>query len=456
MKWFFVFLFLFNLTVMAQEKFIEAEGKFWANDEDNPVFVKNQLLHQGFVEALTIELKNIGLDAQLFWQKFDQSFETSFRPQEEELAKKHGMNVKGKVEITEDKKKAYNDELRKLKLEKKRNFGSLAKLIRSFAIKKMSRSPQYPQSRFISLEAKVDRAALNRLYYKYTSEKQNRTFDHMYIYVDYQVKNLTWTDLGVENKSKLVDVVNESWAKWLEQNKPENVQKVVMLNDSSVKDLDQYLAIAADELSVRKDSNYSQSLALLCYVEMDGSAQKMANSDMNIKYKLATVLYDLSTNSVVSRSDFAISEKSYPIDVKNQMSNLVVNYLYRIPLDDFTKIIGKIRESSLQYNLQKITVRGAGNISDIIGFQKYLADQSIKLRLKSQLFAMNQDKTDLVVFYQGDDTILSSHLTDLKQKSKNDGFEFEFLNQSSPFDIKLMPRLKRANNDEPAKENEDS
>jgi len=110
---------------------------------------------------------------------------------------------------------------------------------------------------------------------------------------------------------------------------------------------------------------------------------------------------------VVSKSDFAISDKTYPLDAKNQMSDLVVNYLYRIPLDDFTRIIGKIRESSLHYNLQKITVRGAGNISDILSFQKYLADQSIKLRLKSQLFAMNQDKTDLVVFYQGDDTILA-------------------------------------------------
>jgi hypothetical protein len=456
MKWIFCLLFLFNFSLNAQDKFIEAEGKFWANDDDNPVFIKNQLLHQGFIEVLSIELKNIGLDAQLFWQKFDQSFETSFRSQEEELAKKHGMNVKGKIEISEEKKKAYNEELRKIKLENKRNFGALEKLIRSFAVKKMTRSPQYPQSRFISIEAKVDRAALNRLYYKYTSDKQNRAFDNLYIFVDYQIKNLTWTDLGVDNKNNLVDVVNESWTKWLEQNKPENVQKLIMLNDSSIKDLDQYLAIPADELSMRKDTNYSKSLAFLCYVEMDGGGKRVASNDLNIKYKFAIVLYDLSTNSVVARSDFVTSEKSYPQEMKNQMSNLVVNYLYRIPLDDFTQIIGKIRESSIQYNLKKLTIAGTSNILDIIDFQKYLADQSVKLRLKSQLFSLNKDKTDLVVFYQGDDTILSSHLTDLKQKSKNDGFEFVFINQSSPFDIKLMPRLKRSSKNESDKEREDS
>jgi hypothetical protein len=119
-------------------------------------------------------------------------------------------------------------------------------------------------------------------------------------------------------------------------------------------------------------------------------------------------------------------------------------------------IIGKIRESSIQYNLKKLTIAGTSNILDIIDFQKYLADQSVKLRLKSQLFSLNKDKTDLVVFYQGDDTILSSHLTDLKQKSKNDGFEFVFIKQSSPFDIKLMPRLKRSSKNESDKEREDS
>jgi hypothetical protein len=173
--------------------------------------------------------------------------------------------------------------------------------------------------------------------------------------------------------------------------------------------------------------------------------------DLVIKYKLAIVLYDLSTNSVVSKSDFTISEKSYPQDVKNQMSNLVVNFLYRIPLDDFSKLMSRIRDSSLQHNLQKLSISGHGNVSDVLAFQKYLSDQSIKLRLKSQIFSINQDKTELVVFYQGNDTILAGHLTDLKEKSKNDGFEFKFLNNSGPFDIKLMPRLKRANNELPNK-----
>ena len=143
---------LWSSLALAND-YIEGEGRFYAGDDDSLAFVKSQLISNAFQDVISKELASMGLDANLFWNKWNARFDSYFTPVQEQLREKYKLDEQGNGAQKNDYQKA----LRVKKLELQARYGDLARVVSSYSIKRMTRSTQVPNSRYMSLQAKVDR-----------------------------------------------------------------------------------------------------------------------------------------------------------------------------------------------------------------------------------------------------------------------------------------------------------
>lgn len=432
-------LMTFSFHLVAADRYINAEGRFWAKDDDNLVFVKNQLLYNAFVEVISKELKAANLDAESFWQKYDQKFNESFKSTEEKLAKKYGLTGdEANQDISQPKKEEYLQELRRVKLEKKRNYGSIQKLIRSFAIKKMSRSPQYPQSRFISIEAKVDKVSLNKVYYRFMREKQNVSFESMYLYFDYNLKDASWSDLGVDSKATFVNVVNDSWEKWFQDNRPSNVKDVYLLSEAESKELDRHFSIAKDLLGAQVNSKFRDSIALIVRINISKKSGRADLKTTVFGYDIGLALYDLSTNTILDKADINGGEKTYGAEVSSDLSNLIANYLYRVPLSEFGQLAKKVADVQPPSQIRKISLSSFKNMEQVFRFGDFLEENGVKLRLKTELGEFSANESTLIVYFNGDETNLINYINSIKSQLNNTDMSFDIPDANNPLGLSFV------------------
>ena len=65
MKWILPLLLMMSFANAAD--FIRGEGRFVSEPSDGHEFVKSQLLYEGFSDILSKEMRNLGLNKDLFW-----------------------------------------------------------------------------------------------------------------------------------------------------------------------------------------------------------------------------------------------------------------------------------------------------------------------------------------------------------------------------------------------------
>ena len=406
-------------------------------EDDSLVFIKNQLLYTAFVNIISKELESMGVNAEEFWQKYNTKFEKeSFESTQEKLKKKYKIDGKP----TAAQKTAYSKSLRSLKLKKKERFMKLGSVIRSFAIKKMSASAVNPQSRFMSVEAKVNRVALNKLFYRIIREKQTASYEKLYMMFEYELRQTNWSDIGVEGESSFTDEVNKFWLKWFRANKPQNVGEIVLLNDNNIVEVKEHLKLGDEDIHLHANSTLKNSLLLINKIIINKEKIESNFNEFNFNYSGGLVLIDLATNRPILDRDIPARVKHYFDVPKEKLSSAIANYVYRLPLDSFSSIKKKVTGSQMAKMSKKIELTGFESISQVMAFKKYIQDYGAKLRIGTQLSSFNREKSEVVVFYQGDDTILMNFLTELKSKSKNSEVHFDFIDPAQPFQIKFVKR----------------
>jgi hypothetical protein len=437
-KFLSMILLLTSLSAVSAEKYVYGEGRFWAEDGDSLVFVKNQLLYTAFINVISKELETMGLDPEIFWQKYNDKFEVTFKGTQEKLIAKYKIEKKP----TEAQKNKYKKSLRSLKLKKKRKFMSLGSIIRSFAIKKMSRSAVNHQSRFLSLEAKVNRISLNKLFYKMMREKQNSNYTNLYVIFEYELRDTNWSDIGVDGESIFTEEVNSHWVKWFDANKPDNIEKVIFLNKDAQSEVKEHLRLGEADIVLHGNTILKSSLLLTNKIVLRKENIESNFKEFKFHYSGGQVLIDLATNRAVLENDISHRYKSYFDVAEDKLSSAIANYVYRLPLDNFSQVRRKIQKMLVPKMSKKIFLSGFRSIGQVMKFKKYLQDFGAKLRIRTRLSSFGREKSEVVVFYQGDDTILMNFLVELKKKSKTSEVEFDFIDPAQPFQIKFVKKEK--------------
>ncbi|MEX1099906.1 MAG: hypothetical protein WEB87_05740, partial [Bacteriovoracaceae bacterium] len=407
------------------------EGSFYATDDDSLSFVKEQLKHNGFVDVIAKELENMGLNKELFWQKYEKEFSAAFNRIDEALRRKYQMDDGP----SNEQKEEYKRVSRHKKLQMRRNFGRLNRVIQSYSIKKISRSAQNPKSRFIKMDAKVDRNLLGKIYYQFVRGKRSTDYGTLYIHVDYDLNNLSFAELGVKNEKDFTGVVNNHWLKWFSENKTKNISNIEILGDDKLKRLQDYFKLPYEKMVQEIPELFVNSLYLRIEINVKNVRKGKEFNQFVFAYDGGMFLQDLQNGQILSSFEFEKQVKSYPLVEKENISSLVANYVYRMPFGHFSRLNKVIKGIPPMTNIQRVALYDYHNINEVYGLMDLLENQGIQYSLRPRLESLGNGRAELVVFFDGKLSELKAMIKGV-DAAKSD-LSFDFIDTDSVIGIKF-------------------
>lgn len=429
LRYIIALLFMSQLTLAANS--VQGQGSFYATNDDSLSFVNEQLKHEGFVDIISKEFTAMGLNTDLFWQKYEQDFKVAFDRVDSALK----QQFKIEENPDRDQKESYERISRHKKLKMRRSFGRLNRVIKSYSIKKISRSAQNPKSRFIRLEAKVDRNLLGKIYYQFVRGKKSTEYGTLYIHVDYNLKNLTFAELGVGNEKDFTDVVNNYWLKWFSQNKPKNIANVEILETTKLKRLQEYFKLPYEKMMQEIPELFVNSLYLRIEINLEKIKKDVKFNQYVFAYEGGMFLQDLQNAQVLTSYQFDRQIKSYPLVEEKNISSLVANYVYRMPFGHFSKLNGVIKGIPPMTGIQRLALYDYNNIGEVYELMKIMENNGIKYSLKPRLESIGNGRAEVVVFYDGALDQLKSMLKSMQAAKSS--LSFDFIDTDSVIGIKF-------------------
>lgn len=453
-KW--IFLLLCCLSVQsfsaANSGHIDGEGRFYSLEDDSLAFVKRVLLYNAFKDVIGKELKNIGLDDALFWQKYDERFDEYFLPIADKLKADYG--IKDGEDVPAKKRDEFEKALREKKLSLKSRFGRINQVVSSYSIKKMSRATQSAQSRYMNISAKVDRQELSDLYFSYTRSDDFKSYKNVFITVDYKLEDMSWLDLGVEVERDFTSVISEHWRNIL-TTQLGGVATNIVISDSSMREkLDNYLKIPSeatiafnkDKRSIQENStmgilNMDDELKQSLWLKVRVGIKKLGDSALTKKRSFSFdgdfIMQDLTTKKIVSFYDFIPEKASFSFENAHELSSNSASLVYRLPMNEFKDLKKKL--SALGGNRKKIKLelKGFRSIAEVDNFSKYLETKGVTLGVETKLISLGKESSILQVEFRGENDPMVSLLKALNKADLNDSRTMMLEDEMNPFTIVL-------------------
>lgn len=436
-KFLTVFVALATFPLVAQ---VVGEGRFYAGDDDSLTFVKNQLHYQAVRDVISKEMKSMGLDEKVFWENYESRFETSFAAAAKEVHDKYAVNG----EIPANKKSDYNKELRAKRLTYLARFGRLQGLVSSYSVKRMTRSPQAPQSRYYQIEAKLDRRQVNDLYLKFTSNDIDRQYQTLYVTTQFRLKNMSWGDAGVEIASSFTDVVKSHWRKWLEAKFSGVVQEIVFTDDSLERQLRDFLLLPRDiefNKSIEEGSSSHARFASGLWLKIGIDLEKIMDDTLLEKREIAVdgdqLLLELKTNQSISQADLPKETKLFYIDNINQYTSALASMVYSKPLPYFENSKRAMGDISIAQQDFRVNISSLNSIQELMEVGTFLNSKGVIHQVQSQIVGFDGKKGTLSLTFRGGREKLSEFLKSLTGQNVSSGKILQ-VNPERPTDIVLM------------------
>jgi hypothetical protein len=427
----FLVLLVLSFNIFASEN-IKGEGKFYSSDEDSLSFIKEELTFLGFIDVISKRLEENGLNKELFWQKYEEKFAKRFEIIEESYRKKYNIDEKP----TAQEKENFTKTLRKRKLLEKRKFGNLQRVIQSYSIEKTSRSAQNPQIRYIKLQAKVNDQVLNKIYYEFVQGKKTGDYGTLYVHVEFNLKNATYTDLGISSEKDFVNAVSNAWLRSFEKNKPSNIQAIEILEGSRLKALNEYLKLPYERMIQEIPDDFKNSLYLKVDIDIEKLNYEKAVEKYVFKYDGGLFLQDLQNLQILSSDHFKTKQKEFTLSVtSSSLGTLLATDITYIPQAAFSDIQSKIKNIPPMTTIQRIALYDFKNIASVYDLIESIKAQGIKYSLKAKLESIGKERAEIIVFYDGVEANLKEILSGIKP-AKN-GQTYDVIDSDTVLGIKF-------------------
>lgn len=451
---------------------VEGRGRFQATDEDSVTFVRNQLIARAVRDALDKELKAMGLEADGFWQRFDQRFEAAFNAVHEELKKKYKI---GEEEVNARQRQAYETELRQRRLNMEANFGNLARALDSYSIKNQSRSTQGGATRYMTIEARVNRRTLNGLYSDFMREGKARYFYGLLMTLDLDLKDADWSDVGVSLSRDLTSVLETHWASSLRSRLPRQVGEIYPVGPNLRQQLDDFLkmpreasvglstlsegaeidldnldeATAGTSLEQKLETQprqgefstdrFADSLWLKIDVRLTKTDEDLAAGVRTFRYEGDFILIDLRDQSILHGYKFEPEEHSYPIEENQALSSSVATQIARMATGEFERLGKVLSETRSDKGHVVLTLNKLKSLQDYYQFSEKLSQAGLTLDFIPQLEHYDGRTARIGLDYKGEAEQMLRVLRSLHQQSlKEGGPTILAREQERPYDFELM------------------
>jgi hypothetical protein len=405
MKIFFSFFVLYGFLVTGlwAQTATGVTCKFTGQEDDPYDVVKAQLEYLCLRESISAELSGLGLDSASFWLKFDERFDEQFKIQAE------------KLDLTKV-------EDRKVFLTSKTQFGQLKRVVRSFAIKSLTKDNLDKRVRFMRYEAKLDRAVVQQIFRQYVSAQNSKIFETLFISLNINLESGQVEDLGVANLEELSLSVKQSWKKWFEENYQNISEKIVLASDSDDQRLENVLK--SDE------GGSASTLWFRAQVKIIKSANNNSFSEKNLKFQGDCTLIDVGSKNYLSTTDIPTTHHRFSFERQSQLSSKVASLIYRWPLENLA--LAKKKQNLGQSKSDTIILKGFASLLDVKEFLDLLEQKGASLSTQVQVSTLRGNDYEARVLYQGDELQLKQFLSSISgQAFKEKKITLE--GDSSPF-----------------------
>lgn len=440
MKLILLLLALTSFNAFGQNT-VSGEGRFYAADDDSLGFVKTQLHYQAVRDVISKELKTMGLDEKLFWQKYEERFSDYFKSVADQVKEKYADS---KGEIPREKKADYDRALRARRLSVLSRYGRLQGVVTSYSVKRMTRSPQVPQSRFYQIDAKTDRRAINELYLKFTANDTDRKYKTLYVSLDFKLLSMTWNDAGVEIGTDFTDVVREHWQKWLEDKYNTQIEQVVFTDEALERQLRDFLLIPRDLVFSQRIESGDTSLERFAsglWLKIDMSLEKLREDILVSKREIAVegdlLLIELKTNRSVFHSDLVKEKKLFHTDEARAFSSSLASMVYSKPLPALETAKRAMGEISLALQDYHLKVSSLGSIQDLMDVGALLSSKGVVHQARTEVVGFNGKTGTLSLSFRGGRQELSNFLKGLTGQNVSNGKVLQ-VNPEVPTEMVLM------------------
>ncbi len=421
---------LIAFNVFAAD-FIKGSGQFISEDGDSHDFIKKQLIHEGIKSIVSIELENLKLNKELFWQKYNES-----------LAKKNAeieQNLKELLKITEESDRKLIDKfqkkLRYKKLILRKTFASMDDMLPKYAVRKMSRSQKNPRYRYVKLEGVVDKNLLTKTYYRLIRGVQTSDYGSLFLNINFQLNGVTYSELGIDNENDFEGEVSKNWLDWFSQNKPANIANTEILSEDKLEKLQSYLNLPSEKMLLNIPEVFVNSLLLELEVNIRKTKFNKKLNEYQFEYEGFGFLKDLQTNLVVNTYRFVKTEKSYKLSPDINIANLVANHVYHMAKGSFPGIIRNIKDMTPISEIKRVTLTDFKNINEINTLLKMMESRGVKFSLRTKLESISQHRADVIIYFDGEFTEVKSFFSSL-QSAKND-LSFDIIETDNALGIKF-------------------
>lgn len=439
----FFFSSILTISCFAKDGYVSGDGRFYAQDEDSLSFVKQQLLSSAFRDILGKELKSMGLNAELFWQKYDLQFDEYFAPIHDQLKADYGVKEDG--DISAKKRDEYEKELRKKRLVLKSKFGRLDRAVSSYSIQKMSRSTQMANSRYLALQAKINRKMLSEIYLQFTREGEARHFKKIYLSVKFNLKDLSWNDVGVDVETDFTEVVQEHWKKWFEEKFQGVVDSIVLTDESTERELTEFLKIPSEATQmlqgqevIGRDSNFSNSLWVKINIDLNKEHDHGLLREREFGIDGDFLIVDLKNNKVLSHYDFIKEERKFSVEDRHKLSSNMASLVYQIPLPNFEKFKADLLGATAPSQRIYLDVEGANTITDIFDFTSILNNKGVSYQFEVEVESFSKGVAKVAVDFKGQGNEIIEFLKSLDGARVNNDKIIDFGKEKNPFSLQLI------------------
>jgi hypothetical protein len=320
-------------------------------------------------------------------------------------------------------KKQFNKTLRLKRLNLRRKFQSITKVIPSYSISKVSRSTKYPNSRFLRIQAKINRKKLNQLYIETTRNSDSREFPYIFISASFDLTGGDWTDFGIEAKSDFTDPIVAHWQKWLGSNLNNYVGEVVVLtkeNEHKIREIVKSSSSLEGEFELSEGKSVAlakikQSLLLNVGIQM----KKLSWNDLIgvKKYRLKgrVLAIDMNNGQPLFHQDISSEDVSLEVQDQSAFISNLASIIYGKPIVGFRSWPKKI--SALLSGAQEVNIELSSpkSFNDVSEFQDLLSSKGLPYQLKLSIAEYNTQGVRFVARFNGEKASLQTLLQSLEQ-----------------------------------------
>ncbi|MDA8792719.1 hypothetical protein N9N67_05705 [Bacteriovoracaceae bacterium] len=428
MKLFLIFFSISLFSYSQNNERIRVEATFKSDERDSSLFIKSQLLYLAFTKAMTKKMGELNLNSSLFWKKYNEAFGKSFLTVEKRIENKY----KKDDVIPKDRYKSYLYEMRVARLSRKSSFGSIKNYIKSYIVKKLSRSSKKPNVRYIVLDTEISMKRVFDFYHQFVFNQNLSHYETLYLEFDFLFPETTPLDMGVNDYSELTEVLSKNWLEWFNNNKPGTIKNVLIMNENIKSKLNEFL-------NLPKEEKASHSLSNGLTLKVSTTIKKISdiNPLKNYQFSISGGLYlkDNYSNRYHVEEDIEIKEKVFRDIDYNAFSSTLANYLYRLYLTNFSQINLEIAKISKSNQIVDLMFFNSKSIKSSLMILDDLKLRGMDIGLDYKLDNVNQNFHNAKVFFNGSFVDLKSLLQSIKgQKSVS----FDLVETDSAFTIKFF------------------